>query len=104
MPVSSPEAPLRIGALSRRVGVSPELLRAWERRYGLLAPSRTGGGLRLYSLEDEARVRRMQAFLAEGLAPAEAARAALRAAVAPAPVWPPLGHGVQERLRALEVA
>ena len=28
---------LRIGALSQRVGVSPELLRAWEQRYGLLA-------------------------------------------------------------------
>ncbi|MET0564612.1 MAG: MerR family DNA-binding transcriptional regulator, partial [Gaiellaceae bacterium] len=27
---------LRIGELSRRVGVSPELLRAWELRYGLL--------------------------------------------------------------------
>ena len=32
---------LRIGELSRRVGVSPELLRAWERRYGLLEPART---------------------------------------------------------------
>ena len=27
---------LRIGDLSRRVGVSPELLRAWEPQYGLL--------------------------------------------------------------------
>jgi hypothetical protein len=39
--------PLRIGELSRRAGVSPELLRAWERRYGLLRPTtRTPGGLR----------------------------------------------------------
>ena len=29
---------LRIGELSKRSGVSPELLRAWERRYGLLRP------------------------------------------------------------------
>src|SRR5215213_4723209 len=36
---------LRIGELSRRTGVSPELLRAWERRYGLLEPERTEGGL-----------------------------------------------------------
>ena len=43
---------LRIGELSRRTGVSPELLRAWERRYGLLDPARTGGGLRLYSPDD----------------------------------------------------
>ena len=30
---------LRIGELSRRSGVSPELLRAWERRYQLLRPN-----------------------------------------------------------------
>ena len=39
---------LRIGELSRRVGVSTELLRAWERRYNLLSPTRTAGGFRLY--------------------------------------------------------
>ncbi len=32
---------LRIGELSKRSGVSPELLRAWERRYGLLRPTRS---------------------------------------------------------------
>jgi len=65
---------LRIGELSRRVGISPELLRAWERRYGLLHPARTDGGLRLYSAEDERRVRAMQAHLDGGLSAAEAAR------------------------------
>jgi DNA-binding transcriptional MerR regulator len=64
---------LRIGELSRRSGVSPELLRAWERRYGVLRPTRSPGGLRLYSLEDLERVRRMREHLAEGLAAAEAA-------------------------------
>jgi MerR family transcriptional regulator, light-induced transcriptional regulator len=67
---------LRIGELSRRVGVSPELLRAWERRYRLLDPARTKGGLRLYSAEDERRVRAMQAHLENGLSAAEAARLA----------------------------
>ena len=67
---------LRIGELSRRVGVSPELLRAWERRYGLLNPVRTKGGLRLYSAEDERRVRAMQAHIHGGLSAAEAARLA----------------------------
>jgi MerR family transcriptional regulator, light-induced transcriptional regulator len=67
---------LRIGELSRRTGVSPELLRAWERRYGLLEPERTEGGLRLYSAEDERRVRDMQARIDGGLSAAEAARAA----------------------------
>jgi DNA-binding transcriptional MerR regulator len=64
---------LRIGELSRRSGVSPELLRAWERRYGLLEPARSAGGLRLYSPDDLARVQAMQQHLAEGLAAAEAA-------------------------------
>src|SRR5580765_1717232 len=68
-----PEATLRIGELSKRSGVSPELLRAWEHRYGLLEPVRTAGGLRLYSLDDLARVRLMQQHLSAGLAAAEAA-------------------------------
>jgi DNA-binding transcriptional MerR regulator len=64
---------LRIGELSKRSGVSPELLRAWERRYGLLRPTRSPGGLRLYSLDDLERVRLMREHLAGGLAAAEAA-------------------------------
>lgn len=72
---------LRIGELSKRVGVSPELLRAWERRYGLLRPARSAGGLRLYSPADVERVALMQHHLAEGLAAAEAAALAARQAV-----------------------
>src|SRR6476646_2553713 len=68
---------LRIGELSKRAGVSPELLRAWERRYGLLRPTRSAGGLRLYSADDVARVRRMRQLLAEGYAAAQAAELAL---------------------------
>src|SRR5215212_5143381 len=70
---------LRIGELSRRVGFSPELLRAWEKRYGLLTPSRTAGGLRLYSARDEARIARMRELLASGLSAAEAATLAREA-------------------------
>jgi MerR family transcriptional regulator, light-induced transcriptional regulator len=69
---------LRIGELSRRLGLSDHVLRAWESRYGLLQPVRSAGGFRLYSGADEQRVRRMQAHLARGLSAAEAARAVLR--------------------------
>ena len=62
-------AHLRIGALSRRVGVSPELLRAWEQRYGLLQPVRSAGGFRLYSTADEERVRSMRATWTQGFPP-----------------------------------
>jgi MerR family transcriptional regulator, light-induced transcriptional regulator len=68
---------LRICELSRRLGVSDHVLRAWESRYGLLQPVRSPGGFRLYSEADESRIRRMQAYLDEGLSAAEAARAAL---------------------------
>jgi MerR family transcriptional regulator, light-induced transcriptional regulator len=73
----APAGHLRIGELSRRVGVSTELLRAWERRYGLLAPTRTAGGFRLYGDEDERRVRRMIRHLDSGVSAAEGARLAL---------------------------
>jgi DNA-binding transcriptional MerR regulator len=65
---------LRIGELGRRSGISPETIRAWERRYGLLTPGRTGGGFRLYSDDDLARVRAMRDHLEAGIAAAEAAR------------------------------
>jgi MerR family transcriptional regulator, light-induced transcriptional regulator len=68
---------LRIGELAQRTGVSPELLRAWEQRYGLLRPSRSSGGFRLYSGDDEARVRRTVQLIQSGLSAAQAARAAL---------------------------
>ena len=68
---------LRIGELSRRTGVSVELLRAWERRYGLLAPSRTAGRFRLYGDEDEQRIRRMLHHIEAGISAGEAARLAL---------------------------
>jgi MerR family transcriptional regulator, light-induced transcriptional regulator len=76
--VALPGEALRIGELSKRAGVSPELLRAWERRYGLLRPARSAGGLRLYSPADVERVALMQQHLAQGLAAAEAAALAVR--------------------------
>ena len=75
---------LRIGELSRRTGVNADTLRAWERRYGLLSPARSDGGFRLYSGEDEERVRATRALIDSGLSTAEAARLA-RSGVMPSP-------------------
>ena len=77
------EGTLRIGEFARRVAVSPELLRAWEARYGLLQPIRSGGGFRLYTAQDGERVARMKAGLDEGLSAAEVARRALAQARPP---------------------
>ena len=90
-------ARLRIGELSKRVGVSPELLRAWETRYGLVRPERTSGGLRLYSEEDERRVRRMVEQMAAGLSASEAAR------LAKASDAPPEAADLSELRREVEV-
>src|SRR5215204_317296 len=97
-------AHLRIGELSKRTGVSNELLRAWERRYGLLRPTRSDGGYRLYSAQDERRVAEMRAHLERGLSAAEAARLALDedSHEAPAPTAPVLARGTQQLQAALD--
>jgi DNA-binding transcriptional MerR regulator len=95
---------LRIGELSRRTGVSNELLRAWERRYGLLRPTRSDGGYRLYSGHDERRVAAMRAHLERGLSAAEAARLTLDedAEAAPPSDTPVLARGVQQLRASLD--
>jgi len=65
--VAADPGQLRIGEFARRVGVTPELLRAWASRYGLTRPVRSSGGFRLYTAADAARVERMPRGLAEGL-------------------------------------
>ena len=51
---SQPRHPIRV--VSSRTGVSPTLLRAWERRYGVVEPGRSDGGQRLYSDDDIERL------------------------------------------------
>ena len=74
----------RIGELARRTGVSTDLLRAWERRYGLLSPTRSAGNYRLYSTADETRVRAMNAQVTRGVPAGEAARMVLAGDAPPA--------------------
>ena len=94
---------LRIGELSRRTGVSTDTLRAWERRYSLLAPARSDGGFRLYGVADETRVNAMKGLIETGLSPAEAAREALAGATRPdsPPAETPAAAGPDRLLDAL---
>lgn len=55
-----------IAVTSELVGTGVQNLRAYEKA-GLLDPTRTAGGTRLYSSEDVARLRRIHALLAQGL-------------------------------------
>jgi MerR family transcriptional regulator, light-induced transcriptional regulator len=84
--------------------VSPELLRAWEQRYGLLRPTRSDGGFRLYSPQDEHRVATMRSHLERGLSAAEAARLTLDEESVPAHAaeLPVLALGASELRDALD--
>jgi len=99
-PLPEPAPRVRIGELSDRVGESPTLLRAWERRYGLLSPVRTAGGFRLYGAEDERRVRAMQALLAGGVSARQAAEAVLSTSAEGAPPSPVAEGGAIEDTRS----
>ena len=46
--------PMRLVVL--RTGLSPDLLRSWEKRYGAVQPDRSPGGQRMYSAADVERL------------------------------------------------
>lgn len=55
MPPST-EARHPIGVVSERTGLTPDVLRVWERRYGVVEPERSPGGQRVYSDADIERL------------------------------------------------
>ncbi len=57
-----------IREVSRLTGVNAVTLRAWERRYGLIQPTRTDSGHRLYSPADIDDIRRILGWLERGVA------------------------------------
>ena len=68
---------LTVGAVAARLGVAPETVRSWERRYGLAPGGRSPGGHRRYTEVDCARLVLMQRLVAEGAMPAKAAATVL---------------------------
>jgi len=62
------EVTFSIGEVAAMVGISAHTIRAWERRYGVLSPERTGGNQRRYTVEDvEHLVHVKRAVSARGL-------------------------------------
>lgn len=57
-----------------RSGINVPLLRAWERRYHVVSPTRTETGYRLYQEADIARLRAMRALVDAGWSPRQAAQ------------------------------
>lgn len=56
--------PIRV--VTQRTGLSPDLLRAWERRYRVVRPKRSDGGQRLYSDDDIERLRHLHRAVLAG--------------------------------------
>ncbi|GAB3587368.1 cobalamin-dependent protein [Calidifontibacter terrae] len=63
---------MRIGRLAALSGVSTDLLRVWERRFGLFSPVRSPGGYRMYADHDVVVARRVAQLRQEGLPMLEA--------------------------------
>jgi hypothetical protein len=76
-----------------RTGVPIALLRAWERRYGIVSPTRTPGGYRLYDEPALERLRTMRRLVDEGWAPSVAAAAIARGEIASSGPSPSAGDG-----------
>lgn len=72
----------RIGEVSRRTGLSPHVLRAWERRHAVVDPTRSEGGVRLYSSDDVLRLRLLRRLAEAGQAIGRVARLPTRELVA----------------------
>ena len=74
-----------MGTLARMTGLPPVLLRAWERRYGLLAPERTDGGHRMYTEDDVRVLRRVRELLDQDRSIGEVAALGRRALLSASP-------------------
>jgi MerR family transcriptional regulator, light-induced transcriptional regulator len=60
------EALFPIGAVARKTGLTTHVLRAWERRYGVVEPKRAEGGTRLYDEADVVRLRLLKRVVDAG--------------------------------------
>jgi DNA-binding transcriptional MerR regulator/methylmalonyl-CoA mutase cobalamin-binding subunit len=67
-----------------RTGLTVPVLRAWERRYGVVAPARTVGGYRVYDEAALGRLRSMRRLIGDGWSPSAAAAAIIAGTGPPA--------------------
>src|SRR5436309_15323815 len=76
----APRHPVRV--VAERTGLSPDTLRAWERRYGAVRPGRSDGDQRLYSDHDIERLVLISQLAASGYALGDLSRMSAAALVA----------------------
>jgi DNA-binding transcriptional MerR regulator len=63
-----------IGVVTKLTGLSIDVVRVWERRYGAVRPARSDGGTRLYSDADVLRLSRLRQAVDKGHSIGQAAR------------------------------
>ncbi|WP_224364983.1 MerR family transcriptional regulator [Hyalangium versicolor] len=68
------ERTYRIHIAAELSGVRVELIRAWERRYGVLRPERTPSGYRVYTDQDVALLKRLKQLTEEGVSISDAVK------------------------------
>ncbi|HTR58632.1 MAG TPA: MerR family transcriptional regulator [Casimicrobiaceae bacterium] len=71
------EAPLNISAVERETGLSKDVLRIWERRYGFPRPGRDDNAERQYAAADVAKLRTIKRLMDTGLRPGKLIRQSL---------------------------
>ena len=64
----------RIGTVTKLTGLSADVVRVWERRYGAIRPDRSEAGTRLYSEADILRLRRLRQAVEKGYSISQAAK------------------------------
>lgn len=90
------EAAIRLDQLARLTGLSPVLIRAWERRYGLPVAERTEGGHRRYSRAQAELLRRAALMVRSGFRAADAVARARAGEEGPRAGGAGAGIGVEE--------
>lgn len=74
MPSAAVSSLLSIGDICSETGLSPDVVRVWERRYGFPTPVRLPSGHRRYHREDLNRLRLLTECVASGHRPSKLAR------------------------------
>ena len=69
MQATLPTLDLTIGAVERETGLSKDILRMWERRYGFPDPRRDAHGERIYPLEQVDKLRLVKRLMDQGHRP-----------------------------------
>jgi MerR family transcriptional regulator, light-induced transcriptional regulator len=67
-------APLPIGVVERETGLSKDVLRKWETRYGFPVPERDATGERIYPADQVARLSLIKRLLDSGMRPSHVVR------------------------------